>query len=431
MSSDFLDFLKPDGPGMLVLVLLAAVVLLILFVWSIKRHRDPLLAVDCDAPLNELIGSLAGLTHGPIIEGNAVEVFENGRFFEALFEEIAAARHSVHFETFLWKDGELGRRLVDALVERRRAGVEVRVLVDARGGSKMGRESKRRLQEAGCKFDMHHPVHIRNIGVFNERDHRKLAVIDGRVAMLGGHCIVDSWLGDGDAKEHFRDVGVRLRGPAVQAVQYAFSENWIEETGELFVGETVFPVLQREGEVAVHLACVKPEGSPPAVKILHHLVICVARQRLWIQNPYFLPDLEAIEALGRAVARGVDVRVMVPSAAASDMPVVQHAAHRNFGKMLAAGVRIFEFQTTLLHQKMMTVDGCWCAIGSSNFDDRSLETNDEITLGLHDAALARRFEQIFERDMQHCVELRLETWQQRGLWHRLKDNTFYLFNELL
>ena len=150
-------------------------------------------------------------------------------------------------------------------------------------------------------------------------------------------------------------------------------------TGELFVGEDFFPELDDAGDVAIHVARVKPEGSAPAVKILHHLAICCARERIRIQNPYFLPEPAAIEALGRAVARGVDVRVMVPSAGASDMPIVQHAAHRNFERLLALGVRILEYQKTLLHQKVMSIDGVWCAIGSSNFDDRSFEINDEIT----------------------------------------------------
>jgi cardiolipin synthase len=183
--------------------------------------------------------------------------------------------------------------------------------------------------------------------------------------------------------------------------------------------------------VDVHVASLKPEGSPPAVKVLYHLAVSVAREHIRIQNPYFMPDNEAIEALGQAVARGVDVRVMVPSADASDLPIVQHAAHRNFHAMLAKGVRIFEYGKCLLHQKVMAVDGLWCAVGSSNFDDRSLETNDEITLGIWDAALAKNLEEIFEHDCRHCVELDLETWQARGLWHRFKDNAAYLFNEIL
>jgi cardiolipin synthase len=418
-------------PAIAIAGLMLVPVLLGLVIWSIRSHRDPSLSVDCDKPVTELLPSLAGLSQGTVYEGNALVLLENGAFFDALFDEIAQARASIHFETFLWKEGRLGARLVEALVERRRAGVEVRVMVDGNGGKKMGDEARRRLREAGCRLVLHHPTKLRHIGVVNDRDHRKLAVIDGRVAFVGGHCIVDGWLGNADDREHVRDLAVRLQGPAVHGVQAVFSENWVEDTGELFVGDAYFPPLERCGDVAVHVASVKAEGSPPAVKILHHLAVCVAKRRIRIQNPYFLPDDEAIEALCKAVARGVDVRVMVPSTEASDMPIVQHAAHRNFHKLLDGGVRIFEYQTCLLHQKAMTVDGHWCAIGSSNFDDRSLETNDEITLSLCDERLAAQLEAVFEHDARRCVELDAQRWSKRGLWPRARDNVLHLFNEVL
>ena len=421
---------SPSWPTWLALALALVVVVLGLVIWSIRRHRDPGLVIECDAALADLMPSLSGLTQGTVYEGNAVELLENGAFFDAMFDEIRAAKASVHFETFLWKEGVLGGRLAEALLERHRAGVKVRVLVDADGGKKMGRDALR-LREGGCPVRMHHPRHIRNIGVFNERDHRKLLVVDGRVAMVGGHCIVDGWMGNGESREHVRDLGVRLHGPIVHAVQGAFSENWVEDTGELFLGDDVFPPLQRVGDIAVHVASLKPEGSPPAVKILHHLVLCVARKRIWIQNPYFLPDREAIDAMCDAAQRGVDVRVMVPSTEASDMPMVQHAAHRNFHLLLAGGVRIFEYPKCLLHQKVMAVDTAWCAIGSSNFDDRSFETNDEITLGVRDETLAAQLEAIFERDARDCTELRADAWAGRGLWHRCQDNVLYAFNEVL
>ncbi len=414
-----------------VVALLLVVALLALSIWSIKRHKDPHLDIRSELPLEKLMASVSGLSLGSAVEGNAVEVLQNGAFFEALFEEIRAARCSVHFETFLWKEGRLGQRLAGALSERARSGVQVRVLVDANGGKTMGEAARRQMREAGCKLALFHPRTLKNIGVIAERDHRKIAVLDGRLAFVGGHCIVDEWLGDARDGSEVRDLSVRLRGPIVHGVQSAFSENWVETTGELFAGDEVFPRLERQGGALAHIASLKPEGSAPAVKILHHLVICCARKRLWIQNPYFIPELDAIAAFAAAVRRGVDVRIMVPSAAASDMSFVQHAAHRNFGRMLAAGVRLFEYQKTLLHQKVMTVDGQWSAIGSSNFDDRSFETNDEITIGFLDAPLARELEAIFERDCGDCVELQLERWEGRGALHRLKDNAAYLFREIL
>ena len=411
-------------------VLLVAVALLGLTIWSIKRHKDPHLALKADAPLEELIPSIAGLSLGMAIRGNAVEIFENGAFFDALIDDIGSARHTVHLETFLWKEGRLGSRVADALSRKAREGLKVRVVLDAVGCKKIG-AARQRMEEAGCEVAMYHPRTLKNIGMLAERDHRKLAILDGRIAWVGGHCIVDEWLGDARNRHEVRDLSVRLRGPVVHAVQSAFTENWVEVTGKLFVGNDAFPPLEPAGEVVAHMASMKPEGSAPAVKILHHTVICCARKRLWVQNPYFIPEPDAVGAFAQAVSRGVDVRIMVPSADVSDMPVVQHAAHRNFQRLLDCGVRLFEYQKTLLHQKVMTADGVWCAVGSSNFDDRSFETNDEITLGFLDSALAKRLEEIFEADLRDCVELEAASWKKRGLMHRAKDSALYLFNEVL
>lgn len=413
------------------LVFIGVVALLVIVIWSIKRHRSPKLRIECGSSIDELIPSLAGLTLSTAVAGNAVEVLENGAFFDVLLERIGAAEKSVHFETFLWKDGVLGRRLAGALSERARAGLKVRVLLDATGSKEVGEASRRQMEQAGCRVVFFHEKRFRNIGVLNERDHRKLVVIDGREAFVGGHCIVDSWLGDAQDSEHFADLSVRLHGPIVHSVQAAFSENWGGQTGELFVGDEVFPALAPAGDVVIHAAYAKPEGSAPAVKILHHTAICLARKRIWIQNPYFIPEPEAIDAMGEAVKRGVDVRVMMPSTSGSDNPMVQHAGHRNFEKLLRCGVRLFEYPHTLLHQKVMTIDGVWSAIGSSNFDDRSFDTNDEITLGIKDAAIAQRLDAVFEKYAPHCKEIELEGWRKRGLWHKLKDNTFYLINEVL
>ena len=417
--------------AILTAVLVLTIVVLAIVIWSIRRHRDPDLNIECDSPIDELIPTLAGLTLSNAVEGNSVELFENGAYFDVLVEGIAGARKTVHFETFLWEEGVLGQRVADALCERARAGLKVRVLVDAIGSAKMGKSVEKQLRDAGARLVMFHRKHLRNIGVYGERDHRKLMVIDGVVAYVGGHCIKDQWLGNAQDKDHFADVSVRVRGPIVGIVQSAFSENWTEETGELFVGDDVFPQLEKAGDIVMHAAFAKPEGSPPSVKILHHTVICLARKRIWIQNPYFIPEPDAIEAFGRAVKKGVDVRVLMPSTSGSDNPMVQHAGHRNFEKLLRCGVRLFEYPNTLLHQKVMTVDGVWCAVGSSNFDDRSFETNDEITLGIVDAATTKRLDAIFEKYLPGCQEIKLEVWRKRGIVHRAIDNMYYLINEVL
>lgn len=410
---------------LLVVALLASVL------WSIRRSRYLNLDLHSDVAIADMVPTLAGLALGTPVAGNAVQLLENGAYFEVMLERIAAARRSVHFETFLWKDGEVGRQLAQALADQARAGRQVRVLLDANGAKNMGEASQRLMEQAGCKLAFFHDGAWRNIGLWNDRDHRKLVVIDGREAIVGGHCIVDLWAGDAEDGKHNADLSVLLRGPIVHTIQGAFSENWAGETRELFVGADYFPRLEPAGEVLVHAAYAKPEGSAPAVKILHHTAICLARQRIWIQNPYFIPSMEAIAALGDAVKRGVDVRVLMPATSGSDNPMVQHAGHRNFELLLRLGIRLFEYPHTLLHQKVMTVDGAWSAIGSSNFDHRSFETNDEITLGILDGALAARLDAIFGKYAQRAEEVQLEAWRKRGWLHKLKDNTYYLWQELL
>ena len=411
--------------------LLIAVIVLVVVIWSIRRHRNPKLHLQADCDIKDLVPSLAGLTVSSAHGGNSVELISNGAFWEALIESIRAAKKTVHFETFLWKEGKLGQRMADAFCERARAGLKVRVMLDATGSKNAGKEAVKQMRDAGVRVEFFHKRSIYTIGTFNDRDHRKMVILDGREAFVGGHCVVDEWLGDAEDGEHYSDLSVRLHGPIVHSIQAAFSENWAGETGELFVGDDVFPKLEPAGDITMHAAYAKPESSAPAVKILHQTIICVARKRLWIQNPYFIPDKVSIKAFGEAVKRGVDVRVMMPATSGSDNPMVQYAGHRNFEQLLELGVRLFEYPHTLLHQKAMTVDGMWCAIGSTNFDHRSFDTNDEMTLGICDEKLAAEIDKVFERYVRRCTEIKLDEWRKRPLFDRVKERAFYALNELL
>jgi cardiolipin synthase len=400
-------------------------------IWSIRRHRDPNLKIECDVGIAELMPSLSGLSLGTAVDGNALEILENGRFWDVLIERIGKARKSVHYETFLWKEGKLGKCMAKALAEKAKEGLEVRVLLDANGSAGMGKDERETLCDAGAKLVFFHKKRLRNLGVLNDRTHRKILIIDGKEAFVGGHCVVDEWLGDAEDHKCYADVSVRVRGPIVHSLQGCFSENWAGETGELFAGPDVFPPLAPAGELQMHLAYAKPESSAPAVKILHHTCICLARERIWIQNPYFIPDPDAIDAFAEAVKRGVDVRVLMPSTSGSDNPMVQHAGHRNFERMMRSGVRLFEYPHTLLHQKVMTVDGIYSIVGSSNFDDRSFETNDEVTLGILDPVTALELDGIFEKHVKRAREIDVEKWAKRGFFHKVKDYAAYSINELL
>lgn len=402
--------------------------------WSLKRKADGRLPEIPSGPLEDLIPSIVGLSYGDLVGGNEVSLVQNGAFFDVLLRDVAAARRSVHFETFLWQGGEAAERVTRAFCAKAREGVAVRVLVDGSGARRLDRTTERRLRDAGCEFQRCRAGRLRSIGRSNNRDHRKIAVIDGVIGLIGGHCVTDHWLGDGQDNDHYRDISARIRGPLVRSLQSTFSENWMGCTGILIPGADVFPVWQDEdlpGDVVGHVARARPRGSPPAMRSLHHIAIAAAKQRLWIQNPYFLPDPEAIRLLADAVRRGVDVRIISPATTVSDMPMVQHAAHFRFDDLLAAGVRIFENHKTLIHQKVMTVDGVWCTVGSSNFDERSFEINDEVVAGFVDARLARELEQIFESDRKDCVECTLESWRKRSYWKRFRSAASYLFKEQL
>jgi len=393
-----------------VTVLVIVVVLMGLVLWSVRTHRDPDLHIQCDVGIDTLMASLSGLTLGASIGGNSVEILENGKFWDVIEERIAIAKKSIHYETFLWKEGKLGKRMAKAFAERAKDGVKVRIMLDANGSGGIGKSEVATMEKAGVNVHFFHRKVLRNIGVLNDRTHRKMLIIDGK---------------------DYGDVSVRLRGPIVHSVQGAFSENWAGSTGELFAGPEVFPPLKAAGEVAMHVVYAKPENSAPAVKILHHTAICLARKRIWIQNPYFIPEPDAIDAFGEAVKRGVDVRVLMPSTSGSDNPMVQHAGHRNFEKLMRNGVRLFEYPHTLLHQKVMTIDGIYSVVGSCNFDDRSFETNDEITVGILGAETAEKLDKIFERYVKRAEEIDVERWTKRGLWHKLKDHAAYSINELL
>lgn len=406
--------------------LLALTILTILF-WSVTREPDTALAVENPGQLSALFPSLVGLTQSSLDSGNHVQLLQNGDgFFPPLFRDIAAARESIHIETFIWYDGRLASELAKLLARKAREGVEVRVLVDASGGRQLDDEELKMLESAGAKVAHFHPIRISNLGRLNNRDHRKLMIIDGRIGYTGGHGISDTWLGNGQDKKHWRDTGLRLTGPVVNRLQACFAENWIEETGEIPAGDKYFPKLPPSGPTAAHVAYTSPSGSISSVQILYYLAIKAARREIIIQNPYLLPDREALAALEDAVQRGVDVKIMVPSDDATDSAIVQHASHHHFGTMLKRGVKIWEYEKTLLHQKVIVVDGIWSSVGSTNFDDRSFQLNDEVNIGIIDAQIAAQLKAAFAADLRHARQRQFEEWQNRGLWHKLIDGLAYL-----
>lgn len=416
-------------PLIVFIALLIAVIGLTIMLWSVERGTDPRLNVKNDGDFSALLPSIVGLTQSSLEPGNHVQLLENGdQFFPLLLRDIAAAKESVHVESYIWWKGAICGQIANALASKARQGVEVRLLVDASGGHKMDRNLEKLMVDSGVRFVRFHSPSLANLGRMNNRDHRKEAIIDGRIGYIGGYGFAEQWTGHGQDKDHWRDAGLRVEGPIVGRLQAAFAENWIEETGEIMAGEKYFPRLPAAGSTKAHLAYASPTGGVSSVQVLYYLAIKAARREIIIQNPYLLPDDESVEAFAEAVKRGVDVRIMVPATTSTDSPVVQHASHHLFGRLMKAGVKIFEYKKTLLHQKVIIIDGVWSCIGSTNFDRRALQLNDEVSMGVLDPALAAELKAVFEADMQFAEERHFEEWEHRGLWHKAEDGLAYLAN---
>jgi cardiolipin synthase A/B len=423
--------LRIDVPVWGIAVVGLIVVAMGIILWSVKRRSHLHLHLEQSENMHEILHSIAGLTQSTVVAGNSVSLLLDGAFFDALYADLGKAKTSIHFETFLSKDGEVTRKVAALLSEKARSGVSVRLMLDGSGGKDFGKKAVKEMCDAGVHVCHYHPFNLKNLGKINNRTHRKIVVIDGRIGYVGGHCLVDTWLGHAEDKKHFRDISARVEGPVVSQLQSAFVDNWIEETGAIFGGDEYFPVIEPCGKTSGHVVWVSPTGAPSTMKILYYMAIRSAKERLTIQNPYFLPDPDARKGLLDAVKRGVDVRIMLPSDTASDSPFVQHASHHHFGTLLKGGVKMYEYERTLLHQKVITVDGCWSAVGSTNFDDRSFEINDEVALVIHGPEMAEQLEAIFEKDLKHARERKLDEWIKRPWLHKLRDGGSFLFNEQL
>jgi cardiolipin synthase len=395
--------------------------------WTTNRRRTkPNFDLSGEGDIEAILPTLVGITEGAVDHGNRIEILQNGAFFDRLLEDIRSARASIHIESYIWWTGSICDEIANALADRARAGIEVRLMLDYSGSSRMDSNLKSAMKNAGCVVCQFRPLRLSNIGRMNLRTHRKIAIVDGRVAYVGGHGIAEQWTGNGQDKDHWRDTAIRTEGPVVTTLQGVFCENWIEETGEVPAGEKYFPKLEECGDVDAHVAYTSPRGSLSSVQLLYYLAINAARRELLIQNPYFLPHEDAIQSLMKAVERGVDVQIMLPSAKIIDSALVQHASHHHYGDLLKNGVRIFEHQKTLTHQKIMIVDRVWSCVGSTNFDDRSFELNDEITVGLIDKGIASTLRDAYQRDLRDCQEIKLRPWRTRPWRHRILDGVCFL-----
>ena len=380
-----------------------------------------------DSP--EFLSTIAGATGVPFTRGNRLTLLNNGdEFYPAMLEEIARAETSITIEAYIYWEGEIGRQFAQALADRARAGVKVKILLDAIGSNSIGEDILSILKSGGCQIAWYNPIKWYSIGRFNNRTHRKSLIVDGRVGFTGGAGIADQWRGQAQDVNHWRDVQIRIEGPAVTGLQTGFSQNWLERTHELVSGPEYYPPAEMRGPHVALTLMSSPVTGASTVRIMYYLSIICARRTLWIANPYFVPDAPAIDTLIEARKRGVDVKIMV-SGNHNDNWLSRHNSVRLYGRLLHAGIKIYEFERTLLHQKTMMVDGVWGTVGTTNFDSRSFAHNEESNICFHDAALVEEMQDTFTDDLRFCTRVNVETWRKRGLFARAQEFVAAFFQE--
>lgn len=409
----------------LLLMALASIATAAYFVLS-RRQRIPDLELSDEVlpPIDEALPLVAGLTGAALHHGNAVKVFQNGALIDRIMEEIQSARHSVHFETFVWNTGELERNFCDLLCKKAREGITVRILVDYVGAKRAGESRLSTLRESGVILAQYRPIGWLSVRRFNNRMHRKMLVLDGETAFIFGHGISDEWMGNAEDKDHWRDTGMRLSGPVVAPLQATFAQDWITASRTIPLEAGYFTPSADQGPVTAHIASSEAGEVHSSVALLYILAIACAREEIIIQNPYFTPDPSIPKLLRTMASRGVKIHLMVPGKY-TDSPFVRQAGQRLYRSLLESGVKIYEFKPTLLHQKIVIVDGSWSHIGSTNFDARSLALNAEIGVGLQDREVARELRSAFFDDLRRSREINLERWRKRRWYWRLLDWSAY------
>jgi cardiolipin synthase A/B len=364
------------------------------------------------------MGSLLG---PPIIPGNRVTALCNGdEIFPAMLEAIRGATKTVCFETFIYWSGSIGREFAEALSERARAGVRVHVMLDWVGSNRIDESLVKAMMEAGVEATRYHPLRWYNVGRINNRTHRKLLIVDGRIGFTGGVGIADNWLGHAEDPDHWRDSHYRLEGPAVAHMQAAFMDNWIETRGKVLHGDDYFPPLETVGSHLAQLFRSSADDGSESVRLMYLLSLACAERSVRLANAYFVPDSLTVRTLVEAQRRGAQVEIIVPGRHI-DQKLVRRASRALWGPLLEAGVAIYEYQPTMYHVKVAVVDDQWTSVGSTNFDNRSFRLNDEANLNVHDAGFAEAQARMFEEDKRRARRITREEWRRRPLREKVVE----------
>jgi cardiolipin synthase len=359
---------------------------------------------------------------GPsILDRGKVETLLNGdQVFPSMLKAISEAKKTITFESYIYWSGKIGREFTDALSKKAREGVKVHVLLDWVGSGKMDKDLLEEMEGAGVQVVRYHEVNWYTLQKFNNRTHRKIMVVDGKIGFTGGLGVADHWLGNAESKEHWRDTHYRFEGASVQQMQAVFNENWIELRGELLHGNDYFPPIEPAGNLKTQVFKSSPEDGSESARLMYLLSIAAARKNILMSNAYFVPDDLSVKHLVSAAKRGVKIQIIAPGEI-TDTSIVRSASRSRWGELLKAGVEFYEYQPTMFHCKVMTVDDIWSSVGSTNFDNRSFRLNDEVNLNVYDADFAKEQNDIFKQDLAKSHKVTYEEWKNRPFSEKFKE----------
>ena len=409
---------------------IAATVLALNFASSEKKIDKPIVSLYGIDDL-QFVNSMGALLGPVLTDGNTVQALQNGdEIFPAMLTAIASARHTINFETYIYWSGSIGKQFAERLAERARAGVRVNVLLDWVGSQRIDEKYIDTMRASGVNVAKYHPLRWYNVARMNNRTHRKLLIVDGHLGFTGGVGIADEWSGNAQDQYHWRDVHFRVTGPVVAQMQAAFIDNWIKATGEVLHGAAFFPPIRAGGAHRAQMFRSSPTEGSESVRLMYLLSIASARATIYLASAYFVPDDLSRDTLIAALRRGVKIKILVPGAN-NDRETVRKASRARWGKLLQAGAEIYEYQPTLLHCKIMIVDGLWTSVGSTNFDNRSFRLNDEANLNIYDAAFARQQIAVFQRDLKRARRIEYAEWLQRPWREKLLERPAALLRSQL
>lgn len=416
--------LRHAGISLLIGALVVSAALLLAQDQETMRVKSDIAAEDPRDP-----AYVAALVGAPLTRGNRFEVLTNGdQIFPAMLGAIDAARRRINFETYIYDSGDLANRFTAAFERAAGRGARVTVIVDAVGASAMDRSHVERLRTAGVRVLTFNPTRFYTPENLNFRTHRKILAVDGQVAFTGGVGVADHWLGNAQDPEHWRDTHVRIQGPIVRLLEAAFYENALESEGPI-VPELDDPPPAPGDEGASLVVRSSPSGGSTDLKRLYLQAIASARRTIDLTSPYFVTDESTMWALEDAMRRGVRVRILVEGDITDAMPV-KYASRQAYDALMSLGIVIYEYRPTMMHTKSFIVDGILSIFGSANFDNRSLELNDELNVAVWSRDVGARLTADFERDLESSARLEIQTWRQRSLLQKSREHFWSYFGEV-